>query len=228
MKKIVLLTFSILFIAFVAQAQINKGAVMLGGGISLSKGKSASETNGTPNNSSSSQFNTFIYPTFGIAIKQNTVAGINLNYRHAQDKANNSPSETKQQTYGAGLFVRRYMPLGKNFYLFGEAALGYYKSKYTYEVINNNTPYSKQQNNNTSVSLHLYPGISYAVSQRFQLEVSINNLFDLSYNKTEQTIANAVSTTYKSNNKGVSLTTNASNTAPLTVGFRIFINKKEI
>ncbi len=220
MKKVLLLTITLFAIILFASAQINKGSVLLGGGISLGKGKSTYETAGVPNNSNGSQYGVSIFPSVGLAIKPNTIVGINFNYGHSQNKDDNTSNKQEYNNFSAGAFLRRYLPLGKNFYLFGETGLGFSQSKNTYLGTYNQT------NKNTGISLSLYPGVSYAVSKGFQLEVAINNLVSLSYNNQDQSNLTSNGTvTNSTNNKSISFTTNASTSAPLLVGFRFFISK---
>src|SRR4051812_20144592 len=101
MKKLLLLTFaSLFFLSFTSSAQITKGSVLLGGGISGGKGKSGS----SPNESTSSSFS--LYPTLGIAVKDNAVVGLRLSYSRSQSGQSNINFSDKQNGYSAGVFYR--------------------------------------------------------------------------------------------------------------------------
>ena len=212
MKKFLLASLC-LSICFLSNAQISKGSVLLGGGISASTGKGESNT-------SSSKSNGFtLKPSFGFAAKDNQVFGVTVGYGRGKTKSDNSTSESNN--HNAGVFYRRYLPLGKAFYLFGEAGFGYHSGK-----TENKTPATSSENlqQQTNIGLSLFPGVTYAVSKKFHLEASINNLFSLYYHKSknEQT---TFGDTNKNENSGVSLDANMSASTPLTLGFRFVLGK---
>jgi len=93
-----------------------------------------------------------ITPVAGIAVKQNLVVGFSLSYAHNKDNLNTVNYETKSESYGAGIFIRKYVPLGKGFYLFGETGLNYqdYASTYTY-------PSQKGELKVQNIGINLYP-----------------------------------------------------------------------
>ena len=64
----------------------------------------------------------------------------------------------------------------------------------------------------SSVFLNLFPGVTYAVSNRFHLEASINNLLTLRYAKQSGETANSTGKT-KSESNNVSLDANVSTSA---------------
>ena len=140
------LFFSCIFVLLtsVLHSQINKGSVLLGGNVGFSTNK-AKDTS-LENNSVS------ITPVAGIAVKQNLVVGFSLSYAHNKDNLNTVNYETKSESYGAGIFIRKYVPLGKGFYLFGETGLNYqdYASTYTY-------PSQKGELKVQNIGINLYP-----------------------------------------------------------------------
>lgn len=216
MKKIILFYINLFCIAFISQAQITKGSVLLGGGISAFSSKS--ENNNVESKSHGFNFR----PSLGFVIKDNQVLGFTVGYGRNQTKFENSPQTSTGNNYGAGVFYRKYIPLSKSFYLFGEAGFGYYSSKSENAAITTQSYKNTQEQTNTGLSL--FPGIAYAVGKRFHLEASLNNLVTLYYskNKSEQTFQGNVS---KNESKGVSMDVNVSSTAPITLGFRFIIGK---
>jgi hypothetical protein len=217
MKKITLLTSAFFcLLSFTASAQITKGSVLLGGGISGSKNKSEN------NNSQESTYSSFgISPAIGVAIKENTVVGLRLSYSHSKSEqpSGNIPLEQKQNGYSAGVFYRRYLGLSTKFYLFGEAAAYYYFNKQE-----NTYPGSVSSQESKSAGLNFYPGVAYAVNKRIHLEVGLNNLVDLSYGSST-TKSTSSGNTVTSKSSGLGFTTNVSASAPLTVGFRFVLGK---
>lgn len=214
MKKFTLLFLACLFIFSFSNAQINKGSVLLGGGISLATNTYKSSSNESKTKS------IWILPSIGLAIKENTILGFRGQYGHS--KTNSSPSESlqKDDSYGFGVFLRKYMVLGKNFYLFGEGGAGYNNREYHQSA----APDSRQVVKTNSYSINLYPGIAHAVSKKIHLEASINNRVNLAYSSdTYENLTGSSAST--STSKGFSFTTNVSNSVPLTLGFRFVIGK---
>jgi hypothetical protein len=119
MKKILLSTIISATISFVANAQISKGSVLLGGGLNISKIKSE---NSTPPSPETNQTNFSINPAIGIAIKENLVFGVLLSYGNSENTYG-SPSQVQENdysSYGGGVFLRRYLVLGKDFMPLGK------------------------------------------------------------------------------------------------------------
>jgi hypothetical protein len=119
-----------------------------------------------------------------------------------------------------GLFVRRYSPLSKSFYLYGDGAIRYNTHS------NNQISGTDYETNYSSkgVGIYITPGLAYAVNKRLHLEASLNNLLSLSYSKnktTNFTLSGHTTTEGKSFDFG----TNFSNTIPLSIGFRFVLGK---
>jgi hypothetical protein len=219
MKRI-LLSFTVifLFLTINSSAQIKKDAIFLGGNIggNASKTTSAGQTIGKNNGIT-------ISPVFGKAIKENLVWGANLDFSMANYSYDNSyPNKQKQKIYGAGIFVRKYKTIGNSgFYFFLQGGLkgDYLRSEYTYSTPE--TRISKQYIINTN----FYPGISYTISKKLQLETGFNDLIYLSYTAEKDYVTGMVSTVSKAN--GFSLGTSFSNLNSLSnfyVGFRVLLN----
>lgn len=205
-----------LFVAatLLANAQINKGTILLGGNIGFSTNKAKDTT--LENNSVS------IFPAIGVAIKQNLIAGISLGYGHYKnDLTAGSYSQSENKSYGATIFLRKYVPLGKGFYLFGETGLNYQSSSYTYTYKDPSSPPQESRSKNQNININLYPGLSYAVSKRFQLEIGLPQLANLGYSKSTN-ITNDVIDTEAS---GINFNASASSFSNISLGFRFFFSK---
>ena len=170
MKKYLLFTASIVLITLSASAQISKGSSYLGGSLGFSTAKRTVDSPGSSSESNKST-SVAVSPAIGFAYKENHVWGLYLSYGHSS-----SGSGSKQDSYGLGGFLRQYKPLGKSFYLFAQESvlLGYGKTNYDLAKM-------------YSGSLSFAPGFAYDVSKKFQLELSLNNLFYSNYNHTKTT-----------------------------------------
>lgn len=210
MQKILLTLLIIFSFSYVSNAQFSKGSVLLGGDISWYSGKNSST--GVPDNKGNSgAFDISI----GKAVKENSFVGMNLTYSHQEQGAG-----YKTNGYGIGFFYRVYKDLGKNFYVFGEAGAGYLGSTQTQTDNSNQQVYTVTNN---SGRIYLIPGLSYKVSKKFLLELSIPSLFSLYYtsSKTVTKGTPELVSTSDAFNANVSLTSN-----PLTnlaIGFRLIL-----
>jgi hypothetical protein len=220
MKRIILLTSVSLSVLF-SQAQITKGSFFLGGNIGAGSQRSTyTSPNYQPYDTRTTTIN--LNPSFGIAIKDNTVAGISLGFGHTfynfKDSLNSQ--DQKNNTYGGGFYLRKYLPLGKGFYLFGEGDALYSYSN----SVNSPDGNSRTITKNSSAGIYFYPGVSYTVSKHFQLEIGLNNLVSINYSNYlyEYSYQSQVTST-KSN--GLSFSTNFNTSAPFNVGFRIVLGK---
>ncbi len=221
MRKIVLLFCSVSVFSLFASAQITKGSKLLGGGISFGRTKNdpTNSTGLTRGASSSVNFSA------GSAIKENLIVGGSLFYGHGSAKYTYNSSSApitvnKSNTYGAGAFARRYFPLGKNFYLFGQTSLNFGINNQEYLSGNTETSETKGWN----ISLGAAPGISYALTRKFQLELGFNDLASIYYGKsvTENSGPGATS---KSKGSSYGLSTSLGTSTPLNIGFRILLQK---
>ncbi len=216
MKKIVLSFIFITVCSFIASAQITKGSILLGGGISF--GGSKTESGGFEY-----KYKGFgISPSIGFAVKDNQVVGFNLSYNLSEGKNTDlqSPNNNEVTFYGAGIFYRKYLPLSKSFYLFGQAGAGYNQGNTKVEY-----PNYRQDQKNQGFNLALYPGITYAVNKKFHLEASLNNLINLNYSTAKITTTTNGGNPQKSNSKRFGFSTNLSSATPLSIGFRFVLGK---
>ena len=219
--KLTLLS-SLLFIAFTSSAQIKKGAVSLGVDFNFSGSKSTASTG----NSEAKNTGGFISVSGGKAVQDNLFVGAGLSYGISNNKnifSGNTMSEQDAHSVGGSVWVRKYYPVLKSFYLFINGGL--YASSYSTE--NKQAAVVATKSNSFNLSAIVYPGISYQMRKNFFLDASINSLANLSYshgkNETFDSQGNSTGIT-KSNNYGLS--TSIGNSAnPLQIGVRWIIQK---
>lgn len=161
-----------LFASIVAHAQIKEGQLLLGGSISYNNSNDDNSQNGLRDGKS---FYTNIQ--LGKVINPNTVVGVTLLYGHSEYLP-----FSKYNQYGAGLFYRKYKPLGKNFYLFGEGDAFYHYSK---ELPGGFGPGSDDKNISNRGAISFTPGISYALCKKIQMELLMQDIFSIGYGTTK-------------------------------------------
>ena len=212
--KILLPIIIILFATTAANAQINEGRYLLGGNVSYNSQKN-------PQGSGVNYESFYSDIQFGKVIKDNTVAGIIASYSFS----NNGPTNKSNQ-FSAGVFYRKYKPLAKNFYFFGEVDALYNHSNQTNGIFQIGNDATRNFSNGGSVSF--IPGISYSVCKRLQIELSMPNIASISYagtkNETTSSITNSVSTGNGNNFSG-NIYLNTSLLSNFGIGFKFFLGK---
>lgn len=217
------LLFSVVFVCTLltaSYAQINKGTVWIGSNFSYAR-----------NNFSPDQLivsgktrTVSILPSFGVAVKENVVLGVFGNYTNSfrEQQTTSFYNKRDEKTYGGGLFIRRYVPVFKRFYLYGEGRLGYNKS----EVEENWAGTSTSGTGNLKVwetGLSFTPGIAYGITRSILLEAGAAALFDARYRSTE-----SVYSPYTQSNSEKTFTAGVrlENASAFYIGIRFLINKK--
>jgi|GEM_PF-313749 len=214
--KMFLTVLLFLCFSFFAKAQINKGAVLLGGQIYNSIRTSKD------NDQKDQQFNSAVYNiSAGLAVQENRVAGINLSYNpatvHYYNNSNGNVAKTKSSNYSAAVFYRVYRNLGREFYFFGEFGAGYIGSKskdidYNGNDIGGNVMSGGQ--------LNLTPGLSYKLMNKFYVEITIPSLVNIQYTVTKSKPSPPVS---KQEQFTFNTSVNSNALSLLGVGFRIVL-----
>lgn len=215
MRKLhILIIAAALFVTPALNAQIKKGAVFLGGDIGGSSQKT--KTGGTITNK---QEGLNISPVFGKAIKENLILGGNAGFGLYENNTGTSTNFQRSSSYGAGIFIRKYKPIGNSsFSMFLQGGFGV-----NYNSNEDVSPFSNfYKTTRYNIGISVYPGMSYAVSKRLQLETGFNNLLSLNY-FTEKRENNTVPGTVKTT--GVNISSSLNNISSLYLGFRVLINK---
>lgn len=220
MTRILLTVFVIFSCSFIANAQFSKGSILLGGQLAFGSVK----INNPVYISQEQKYSSGIFSvSIGKAIKGNAVFGINLSYSpfsYNYYYTNNGigPADYSNDNYSIAVFYRFYKNLGKDFYLFGEAGGSYIGS----------TSSAKDKSGNKLLTgsgsggnLYFMPGISYQMSKKFLLELTIPSLFLASHSTQKSTVTGQQASTSDQFNISTSLSSN-----PLTslgIGFRLVL-----
>jgi hypothetical protein len=199
--------------------QVNKGALFLGGSLSAGTYKDKYSL-GTMEGK---QTGFLISVPFGIAIKDNLIAGVNTLYSQGKSKnLNGSVEASDANAFYAGIFVRKYRAIGKSgFSLFMQGDLGWSHSRSEIENIG-----TRSLGTTSSITIGANPGISYAISRRFQLETGFSNLVSASYGWDKQTYYSGNTVTATDEGSGFNVSTTIGNAnANFYFGFRVLLNK---
>lgn len=210
-----LLTLGAIFMLVLAQAQINEGAVLLGGNISHSKIENI-------NSMSTRTTDWVISPSVGIALRTNLVAGVGLNYSNRKYREPNARQDNDM--IGGMLFLRKYIPLGRGFYFFAQGGAGYTHLEDVHTTSTTSTSRTTQKTN--TIQAHFYPGLSFAINKRIHLEAGLNNLLTVGHSTVRTTrYTSWTGTTTRSKGSSLNFDTNVSGITPVSIGFRFLFNK---
>jgi hypothetical protein len=215
MKKILLLIISIYFLTTGSDAQMNKGAILLGGDLSFSTTTSKDGTN-------KSRFNGFtVAPVFAKAIKQNVFWGGSVSFSSSSNTPSPAYSSSKNKAYGAGVFYRRYYPVKNKFYVFLQAgaSTGFGTDKYR------QGPDYNSNDKRIFAGLNITPGVSIAVTKKLYLESGFSNIAALNYQRSKTTGYNSGNSINRSSGSfGFSSSLSAFSSG-LYFGFRFILDK---
>ena len=170
-------------LCFSVNAQFKKGDKVLGAGLNFESSKQEYNFTTIPqtNKSTSSSLSVEL----GIAKKENRLNGFFINAGYGvnrQEYPSQPASIAKNDNFNAGVgyFSKRYKPLGKNFFVFGEgrAELNYFQG-------NNNTNTANPDTQGYGVNLGLYPGLAYKWNNRFLFELRFADFVSVGYSHRE-------------------------------------------
>lgn len=200
MKKALLFSLAAVCATFSASAQINKGSTYVGGNLGFYSSKTNYEQPITDGKTSVVN----LLPSVGFAYKDNRVWGVYLNYSHNESNVGTNDVNATSNLYGIGTFLRQYKPIGKGFFVFAQENLAF---SYTDDKAIQSASYVTETKS-YQVSLGLTPGVAYDVSKKFQLELTLNNIFSAGYSHARQTEAltgsSPYATVYHQNNFNLS------------------------
>jgi len=215
-QKFTLIATFIFFTVLTSKAQVSKGDIIVGGNLGFTTG-TQKDVDGNKNSTT----NFSIQPSFGKVYKENKIIGIIARYRYL---GNGDNSELNTNSYGAGIYLRQYKPLGKGFYVFVQESLNadfnHLKNFY-------GSPADIQDTKETNLYVTINPGFACDLSKRFQLELLfLNNLISAGYShQTVKYEPSALYNDYKSNYFYINSNFDWSQLSSLNVGVKIFFGR---
>jgi hypothetical protein len=218
MNKILLTGLIFLSFSFLANAQFSKGSILLGGSINYSDSKYTSNVPSSPEQKYN-QANFSV--SAGKAISENAVVGLILGY--ATSSTTNysefpyGPQPFRTNEYSIGVFYRKYKGLGKDFYLFGEAD-AFYSGGNQSTKDSTGSKISSVNSNGGSAAFQL--GISYKISKKFMLDLSLPSLFSVSYSSNK---SSSQGVTTSNDQFAISTSLTSSPLSNLAIGFRLIL-----
>jgi len=222
-QKFLLASVTVLLLSLTTKAQIGKGSVWLGGNIGYSSSRTSGSGTGPVNSPEAKTKSGWIAPAIGKAVKDNLIVGISLSYQNVHYSDYAQYKKDNENYYGAGFFIRQYVPVLNRLYVFGQGNINfrYYKSEA--DLSDNYPPNTHTEDKGWNVGLGFQPGVSFAINKKLQLETGFNNLISVQYQDSKET-SNYVD--FGRKNKQFSAGLNLDNASSFYVGFRILLNNK--
>jgi hypothetical protein len=195
-----------------ANAQIKEGEYILGGAINFNNSK-------YPGASSSGTTASISNIQFGKVIDDNSVIGI------VGSVSGNNNKGFKIYQYSAGIFYRNYKSLSNNFYFFWETDASFQHSSNMQTFFSDINQNLETQSN--GVAFNFIPGLSYSVSKKFQVELSMPNIAGISYTGISTIESDLPPGIQHQSSNNFSANINLSNNIlnNFGIGFKFFIGK---
>lgn len=189
---------ALMIVSFYVNGQIPKKTLLIGGRAVY--GSNDNESSRTFNRKTN-DFNISI--SIGKAIKENKVVGILAGYSNTKmtDEINTSNTYNSNY-YDLGFYYRQYKTLGKGFYLFGQSDLTGTIGKRKQTI----SAGKETEANYYGGTIAFSPGVSYQICPKLQIELSLVDLFSISYNEMKTTDDTPIEDHYY--NKNFSVNTN--------------------
>jgi hypothetical protein len=164
-------------ITFSASSQIRKNATFIGGQFAFNNDNNKFE--GGDDESRNGSFNLLL----GKALSENNVLGVSVGASSSKTEGLTIPYSNTNNRYNVGAFFRRYNPLGSKFYLFGQFDAGVSFGKEEVDYLNTAT--ADTEGKEFGFNLGITPGVSYQLSKKIQVEVTLPNIVGLQYFRTK-------------------------------------------
>ncbi|MBN7810026.1 outer membrane beta-barrel protein [Algoriphagus sp. H41] len=212
-----------LLLSYTAFAQLEKGTILLGGGVGFGSSSSSSEAGAFYAEMKNSNFN--FSPDAGFFFKDNWVIGISLplTWSTVTSRSLSSPgatelsSESKNSSWGVAPFVRGYFPFGEKISAFGQVQVGYSQTSSTVIPNGNDDAASGKDVNGVTAVASL--GLSYFPKTWLGINLSVS---PLSYTSTSwEDFGYAENPEGDSSNFSFGIDTSA-----VTLGVNFFLAKK--
>lgn len=222
-KKFIALAIAGSLISVLSHAQIGKGSFLFGGSIGYSTGTS-SNIPARDWQYETKRSSIQLSPSFAYAVSDNFFLGADLSFSQYREKYDiatpGAVTSFKNNSYGGGIFARRYWEVANRLYIFGQGRIGYLSIKNNLPPYDINTSSTKIKGYVLDASI--YPGLSFALSEKVHIESAFFNLLTVAYSKRDYSYYN---NTPAESMKTLNVSSSFDNATSLTLGVKILLSK---
>lgn len=162
MKKLLLSVVAVAGLVYGANAQTEKGKVILGGNVGFNSTK--------VEGAAKSDVSFSIVPSVGYFVDNNFAIGTSVGYNYNKQVSEN----TLNQAFVVAPFGRYYVGLSDQFKFFGQLSvpMAFGNNK----IVNDNGDTGAKVASTTSIGVNIAPGFAFFPTKRIGIEVSVNGL----------------------------------------------------
>ncbi|RZK66431.1 MAG: porin family protein [Pedobacter sp.] len=162
MKKLLLSVVAVAGLVYGANAQTEKGKVILGGNVGFNSTK--------VEGAAKSDVSFSIVPSVGYFVDNNFAIGTGVGYNYNKQVSEN----TLNQAFVVAPFGRYYVGLSDQFKFFGQLSvpMAFGNNK----IVNDNGDTGAKVASTTSIGVNIAPGFAFFPTKRIGIEVSVNGL----------------------------------------------------
>ncbi len=163
MKKLLLSLVTVSALAFGAQAQTEKGKILLGGGVGFNSTKAEG--------ASKSDINFNILPSVGYFVSDNIAIGTGVGYNYDKQTS----KSRLDQSFEVSPFGRYYVGLSDQFKFFGQLSVPMqFGNVKGVDAVTGDV--GDKVGSSTSIGVQLAPGFAFYPTKRVGIEVSVDGL----------------------------------------------------
>lgn len=162
MKKLLLSVVAVAGLVYGANAQTEKGKVILGGNVGFNSTK--------VEGAAKSDVSFSVVPSVGYFVDNNFAIGTGVGYNYNKQVSEN----TLNQAFVVAPFGRYYVGLSDQFKFFGQLSvpMAFGNNK----IVNDNGDTGAKVSSTTSIGVNIAPGFAFFPTKRIGIEVSVNGL----------------------------------------------------
>ncbi|MCX2476718.1 outer membrane beta-barrel protein [Pedobacter sp. MC2016-05] len=162
MKKLLLSVVAVAGLVYGANAQTEKGKVILGGNVGFNSTK--------VEGAAKSDVSFSVVPSVGYFVDNNFAIGTGVGYNYNKQVSENSLN----QAFVVAPFGRYYVGLSEQFKFFGQLSvpMAFGNNK----IVNDNGDTGARVASTTSIGVNIAPGFAFFPTKRIGIEVSVNGL----------------------------------------------------
>lgn len=180
MKKTILSVITVAGLVYGANAQTEKGKIILGGSVGFNSAK--------VHDASKSDVSFNIMPSAGYFINDNFALGAGIGYKYNKEVS----ASVRNGSFVVAPFTRYYIGLADHFKFFGQLSIPLAFG--TEKAIDSNGDTGAKISSTTSIDINVAPGFAFYPSKRIAIEFSLNGLTYQNFQNKNDATGSKVST----------------------------------